>query len=355
MSALALPPNVASGAVLLGQPKPKPKPARPTRIFGWLGDNAGCAYYRCTLPMSNLPEAPWQAGVATTIPDEYFMRFDVIVGQRVCKPGVTQRWQRICADPDVKAVYELDDDFWTLDPSNSAHDWYAQPHIRANLQANITAADLVTVSTEPLADRVRPWNPNVVVLPNYIDAQVLDLPRPDQSVDTVTIGWAGSSTHDMDWVDAGPAIAKVVTSLPNARMSFLGARYPQGMPRDKVSWTPWQESVGMYLELLTMPFDIAVAPLAAHPFNAAKSDVKAKEYAACGIPIVASNVRPYAEFVVHGETGFLVKDPSDWGRYLKRLINDRDMRIGMGENARKLAAEHTIQGHIGEYERAWSK
>ena len=54
-------------------------------------------------------------------------------------------------------------------------------------------------------------------------------------------------------------------------------------------------------------FDIAVAPLSDIPFNRVRSDVKLKEYAACGVPWLASPIGPHAG---HGEAhgGLLVPD-----------------------------------------------
>jgi hypothetical protein len=335
--------------------RPIPAPSTPPRtIFGWLADQAGCAYYRVTLPLLNLPNNRWTGGASSTY-EETLEFADTVVGQRICLPGPTKKWQRLCKDPNTLTVFELDDDFWAIDATNGAHDFYSDPQARANLERNIAAADRVTVTTEPLAERVRQWNPNVVVVPNYIDGAVLTNATPEQAVDTVTVGWPGSNTHTMDWAVAGTHIIDAVLGEPRARMAFLGAKYPQGVPRDRVNWIPWQTSVPRYLEHLGMAMDIGVAPLKEHPFNVSKSAIRVLELAGCGIPVVASNVRPYAEFVQHGVTGFLVKDPEDWGRYLRDLINDRSMRIEMGEAARKLAAQHTIQGHIGEHERAWTR
>ncbi|HWB36848.1 MAG TPA: glycosyltransferase, partial [Rugosimonospora sp.] len=223
------------------------------------------------------------------------------------------------------------------------------PETLALIEANIAAADVVTVSTEPLADRVRQWNPNVTVVPNYVDARLLTLPRPEQAEETVTVGYGGSPTHSIDWKTAEREIVRVVCSEASARMAFMGSGFPAGMPRDKVSWLPWQQEMSVYYEHLAWTFDIGIAPLAHHSFNFSKSHIKALEYAALGIPVVASDEPPYSKFVRHGETGFLVKRDHEWGVYLRKLIKDRDLRVAMGEAARRQAAEWTIQGNVGKW------
>lgn len=326
---------------------------RPVNVFGWVSDFQGCGYYRIALPLSALPAGQFRTAVDNQVPMDYWNHFDVVVGQRVCKPGNTGLWQQICRNPDVKAVFELDDDLWNVDPSNTAASaLYSQPEIRGNLELNAAAADLVTVSTEQLAERIRPLNPNVVVIPNFINAAVLDLARPDQAVGTVTIGWAGSPTHEMDWAVAKREITRLVANHAGVRMGFIGARFPQGMPRDRVSWTPWQQDMGRYYDHLLSTFDVGVAPLAHHPFNEAKSHLKALEYAAAGIPSVVSSEAPYEGFVRQGETGFLVRQPHEWGRYLRQLVNDRDMRVAMGDAGREQAKQWTIQANISRWAEA---
>jgi hypothetical protein len=101
------------------------------------------------------------------MPDEWLHTADVIVGQRVCQPGATVRWQQMAREGRCALVYEIDDDLLDVDPSNGpAWSFFSRPEIRANVIRNIVLADLVTVSTEPLADVVSQWNRNVVVLPD---------------------------------------------------------------------------------------------------------------------------------------------------------------------------------------------
>jgi hypothetical protein len=74
------------------------------------------------------------------------------LGQRVCQPGATIRWQQLVREGRCALVYEVDDDLLDVDPSNGpAWKVFGAPEIRANVIRNIEVAYLVTVSTEPLA------------------------------------------------------------------------------------------------------------------------------------------------------------------------------------------------------------
>jgi hypothetical protein len=87
----------------------------------------------------------------------------------VCQPGATVRWQHLAREGRAKLVLEIDDDLLDVDPSNGpAWSFFSRPEIRANVIRNIEVADLVTVSTEPLAEVMSKWNRNVTVLPNYV-------------------------------------------------------------------------------------------------------------------------------------------------------------------------------------------
>jgi glycosyltransferase involved in cell wall biosynthesis len=54
------------------------------------------------------------------------------------------------------------------------------------------------------------------------------------------------------------------------------------------------------------------------------------EYAALGIPVIASDREPYRAFVLDGVTGYLVRHEHEWGKRLYELVNDEAMRVEMG-------------------------
>lgn len=65
------------------------------------------------------------------------------------------------------------------------------------------------------------------------------------------------------------------------------------------------------------------------------------EAAACGVPAVAGSSGGSHEAVVDGETGYVVA-PRDVGAVrdaIRRLVADRELRVGMGEAARRRAVE----------------
>jgi hypothetical protein len=123
--------------------------------------------------------------------------YDVIVAQRWNTHKGLPVW-RGARTPFSRLVYDLDDDLWSVAPDNfKAHHLYNDPVVQDAVEEHIRIADLVTVSTEPLAQVVRRFNPAVAVLANCIPGWVLDLP-PGPQRDRPRIGWMGAGSHGAD-------------------------------------------------------------------------------------------------------------------------------------------------------------
>jgi glycosyltransferase involved in cell wall biosynthesis len=116
--------------------------------------------------------------------------------------------------------------------------------------------------------------------------------------------------------------------------------------------TPWQSDMWDYYR--SIDFDIGLAPLVDMPFNRSKSAIKALEYAALGIPVIASDREPYRPFVLDGVTGYLVRDEHEWTKRLRELVNDDAMREEMGRKAKEHASAWTIQKGWRLWEQAYA-
>ena len=78
------------------------------------------------------------------------------------------------------------------------------------------------------------------------------------------------------------------------------------------------------------------------PSNDAKSDLKGLEYAASGIPFVASPSRPYRQLADDwGDCVRLANKPADWVKHLRRLL-DEGTREQVGEELRKRVLDRDV-------------
>lgn len=313
-------------------------------------DGSACGYYRILLPFRELQRGGHQTrtayGEADTDGDE-----DVIVGERFDRPGVLPSWRRWA--PRSRLVYEIDDDVFGVDPAN----WLAWRVYKHAVPKDVAAhaaqvADLVTVSTEPLAEVIRreTGHRNVVVLPNYIDERLLELERPRR--DRLVVGWRGGASHVRDLAMVARPLRRFLDRNPRADLHLVGTDFRETFRRHpRCRWTDWSDDIWDYYR--TVDFDVAVVPLYPTRFAESKSHIPVLEMAALGIPVVASDSLAYRDFVLDGVTGFLIRREHEWGRRLFELTQDEAMRREMGAKARAHAAAWTIQRNWRQWEQAY--
>lgn len=319
-------------------------------IRGFTRQNEGGGFYRMRMPLEELAKHGHQTEIRPAHSEEGTGGADIVVGQMIGhkqQPAIVHSWWRGMAKY-ARRVYELDDDPFTVEPHNPAFSFYSGEVSHDSLTHCIQTADLVTASTVPLAERMSKLNPNVVVLKNRIDEHMLSIERPRR--EKLTIGWAGSNTHLEDLKLAAWGLRKTLEHHPGVDAHFIGADY-RSLIKRPIRFTPWAQRTTDYYKLID--FDIGLAPLRSTVFSRSKSAIKAMEYGALGIPVIASAARPYEDYVIDGVTGFLVRHDHEWAHRLRDLINDDAMRIEMGQKARELAAEHTIQKGWVEWQTAY--
>lgn len=86
--------------------------------------------------------------------------------------------------------------------------------------------------------------------------------------------------------------------------------------------------------------DIIVSPQRIHLQNC-KSNTKATQAMALGVPVVGSPLRAYTEAVKNGENGFLCSTPEEWGDALFRL-KDVEVRKKIGEAGKKSVQAYSM-------------
>jgi glycosyltransferase involved in cell wall biosynthesis len=318
------------------------------RIWGWAADSSGCQAYRLRFPFVAMIKARqnWGVGLGTIIPPEAREEADVVIAQRTCNEGPSDLWARWAAEGKKKLVYELDDDLWNVDPTNEKpYYFFANPKIRAAIIRNIQLAHVCTVSTAELAEVVYDMtgHQNIHVVPNAVPADLLDH-EPEQNHD---IGWGGSPTHHGDFAEVRSHLARYLKRNPTKTFHTIGSDYGEWMklPSEQCHFTGWLKQPEDFFRAID--YRVGIAPLRNTMFNRSKSDIKYLELAALGIPTIASDVNPYRS-IVHGETGLLVKQDHEWGRYLHYLAENPDERQRLGANAKEYVRNHRTTDHTAE-------
>lgn len=310
---------------------------------------SGCGWYRMVVPMGELARHGWKVRCQPRAPTEEVKDYRLVVGQRFDHFDVMPAWRELARDH--RLVYELDDDIWHVLLTNwNAHQTYARADTQDVVEHCIQVADAVQVSTPPLAELVWPLNRNVEILPNMIPAWVLDMQRPRRQ--QCTIGWIGGASHGEDLQSVADPVRKVLYANRGARLHIMGTDFRPTFGISQTRYTDWVPDPG-YFRLID--FDIGLAPLTGHRFNASKSNLKALQYAALGIPVIATDAEPYRDFVIDGETGFLCRSKPQWKARLSELVNDGSLRESMGAKAKAAARAWTIEGNWQRWDEAYRK
>lgn len=278
---------------------------------------------------------------------------DIVVAQRWNEHAGLGAWRRMAAAS--RLVYETDDDVFSVEPVNwSAYSIFSRADVQDAVIHAAEVASLVTVSTEPLAEIMREYSANVVVLPNLIPRYATELERPRAA--RPRAGWIGGASHGRDIGEIARPVRRFLDRNPGWDFHLMGVDYRPTIRHERAVFSPWRhvtdDPEGFYG---STDFDIGLAPLFPTTFARSKSYIKALEYAAAGIPVIASDFEPYREFVLHGVTGFLVKRDHEWLKYLDELANDDGLRESMGVKAREHARQFTIDDGWKAWEDAYGR
>lgn len=232
-------------------------------------------------------------------------------------------------------------------------------------------ADLITVSTEFLAEEYRKLNQNVVVLPNYIDPFYFDEPLRNEG-DTVRIGITGSigMSNDLDVLNPifkhyehDPRVQLVFFSLPaNPKENpFIANAYKDEYNFLDSTNVEWHATVNMdkyYDKLNSLKLDMMIIPRTDSYFNRCKSNLKFIESSMFEIPIIAQGFAdgksPYQVNPHDSEHMKIVIDNNDWVAAIEAMIADTEGRREQGRKAREyVEANYNINDHAHEWEVAY--
>jgi glycosyltransferase involved in cell wall biosynthesis len=223
------------------------------------------------------------------------------------------------------------------------------PRARRNFELlleHVHRVDLVTTPSDHLADRFEASGArNVHVIDNYLPGAFSRV--APQGHDGFVIGWHAGREHIVDADELGLAatLERILDAHPDVRVETINIELGLEHPR-------YRCVEGVPIERLTQriaDFDLGLVPLADIPFNRGRSNVKAREYAAAGVPWVASPVGSYGDLGPE-QGGRLVAD-GDWFDALDALIRSRRDRRKLAKAAKSWAKDETIWNMAPRWER----
>jgi glycosyltransferase involved in cell wall biosynthesis len=330
------------------------------KVLVVVGSKAGVGWYRFMQPIRNMHQYNAdKVNIAFTnfiaASDYSTTEWDVIIYQRQYFPKVLELAKALRNNPVVQ-VYDLDDDVFSINTYNPAAEEYTT-EVQNAVKDFLHTVDHVVVSTNYLAAELRKYNEHIHVIPNAIDFDLFDKyakQETDYRTDSIIVGWSGSATHRKDLKDIAPAIQEVMKRNPAVRFQLGGwincPVFKELLDPHRVDLIPWTQNINEHFKN-TARIDIALTPLWDEKFNYSKSNLKYLEHAALGIPVIASNVGPYAETINDGLTGILV-NPRDgatkrWITAIESLVTSVVLRKKIGTAGREFVKKQFNARDVG--------
>ncbi|UXU88004.1 glycosyltransferase family protein [Burkholderia sp. S-53] len=197
-------------------------------------------------------------------------------------------------------------------------------------------AHAIVVPTPDLANRYRPWNPRVFVLPDSVDLDLFLRAVPARADDRVTIGVAGDALLPANFARVDAALRAVCARhAGRVAVQFLGTHAPVGWAdHPAAEFRPAPAAYRAYAQQLrALDWDIALMPLADADGYAA-SAIQRQEFAAAGIAVVASDLPINRIGLNDGDDALLAGDDAHaWDDAIDRLVTRPALRRRIARTA----------------------
>lgn len=260
-----------------------------------------------------------------------------IVGQ-LTRGGIGVVWDN---DDDVAAIPRSNPNYRRLGGANARR-------VELELAKMVRLANVVTTPSTLLAEKYRAGGASDVrVLENFLPPD-FDRVKP-QKHDGVVIAWLAGLEHQVDYqqLRLRETLERLLDAHADLRVMSIGLGL--GLRSDRYEHTPLVDFFDLARVLSAA--DIGIAPLTDIPWNQARSNVKLKEYAAAGLPWLASPVGSYVG-MGDSEGGRLVADDGWMDALTDLIVNDR-ARKKLAKRAAKWAKGQAIEKHAHLWERAF--
>lgn len=244
----------------------------------------------------------------------------------------------------VPIIVDIDDDFRAIPKWHPGYDYVGEgdQFYLMKYENCIYSADLIITATEELAERTRPLNQNIRVIPNgWSNDNFNWYVKRNTYTDSVIIGWAGTMTHREDCKIFVDPVKRILKKYADTKIC-IGGDVEIYKKFARIS-----ESRKLYIPMLpyrSYPlmlsyFDILLAPLTDDPFNRAKSDIKLVDAGAKGIPYIASDMPVYQEWCTGGK---LASSQQEWFDILDLYVSSPDVRKELADQGKIKAQERLM-------------
>jgi len=211
-----------------------------------------------------------------------------------------------------------------------------------------------TTTTNFLAQKLSEYGKKVFIIRNKLSKKdllnvreiLINIKRDDNKM---RLGYfSGSKSHNKDFALIKNALLKLFEKYNNLELFIAGPlildkefeKY-----KNRIKRSPYVKRQKHFQNIAKI--DINLAPLELdNSFCQAKSELKFFEAGILEVPTVASRTKAFETAIEQAMDGFLAASEGEWLESLEKLINDRDLRKKIGQNARqKVLKNYTTCTH----------
>jgi glycosyltransferase involved in cell wall biosynthesis len=226
----------------------------------------------------------------------------------------------------TRLIYEYDDALVYRDSARGATPSRARELKFAMLAQT---ANAVVAGSDYLASLAGPYRGRTEVVPTILDPADYPIRAPHRGGAAgapLTLGWIGTRSNFpyLEWVAEALMRAGKGRDVTLRVMAECPPSIPEGDGL-RVEFAPWAaDAESAFLRTL----DVGLMPLFDDPWCRGKCGLKALQYMATGVPVVASDVGVARDVI--GPGGFVVRSLEAWSAMLERLLADPALRTRMG-------------------------
>jgi hypothetical protein len=236
----------------------------------------------------------------------------------------------------IPFIYDLDDNLFEIPPDLEDGRYYGVPQRKKQLERYLRRANLLRVYSAKLLEGMSVYNPAIQQMDETVDWDLIASaarPSPERRVKIV---YATSRRDDYLFSIFTESLRRVLDDFSEqVEIHFWGYQPPGFQSLPHVCYKKYNPNYNQFMrQFSSAGFDIGLAPLLDDDFHRAKTNNKFREYGACEIAGIYSNVPVYAGCVEDGVTGLLVENtPQAWYAAMARLIQDAALRRRLGQAA----------------------
>jgi len=200
--------------------------------------------------------------------------------------------------------------------------------------------DGVVCGNDFLAENVRQWNTNILILPTAVDTdRFIPLESKATQNSKRIIGWTGVLSNLPYLYEIEKALDVVLRKYDDVVLRVVSGMRPNFRLIDnaRVEYIPWSiENDAQTIREMS----IGLMPIPDSLWGRGKCSYKMLLYMSCGLPVVVSPVGMNNEVLALGKAGFPAQTESDWVDALSWLLDNPDAAANMGKDGRRIIEEN---------------